>query len=153
MNKLIEVLENKEYRAFPISYWGRVIDSFKSMLLFYVIAILVITFLSSFTNALFFLWVLLLMNIVEYRKWTKGYISYIKRDNEKLKINYLLKDKMFHIEDVATSFSFEKKRVWYKIHGAVFFLRVRHNNEVIVKQFMIKDINEAAIDRMVEEFG
>lgn len=39
-------------------------------------------------------------------------------------ITYFVKDKEFNIEDNEMSFVFEKKNVWYKIYGRVFFFKL-----------------------------
>lgn len=154
MTKLILTLERKEFKAAYISYGNRIADRFKSTLVFYIIFIVGLAFLgSSLTDTFLILFFIVLLNTVEYRSWARGYITSIEKQDEKVLITYFVKDKEFNIEDDEKSFVFEKRNVWYKIYARVLFFQVKHKTNVIVKLFMVKDINEAVIDRMIEEFG
>ncbi|HTN38484.1 MAG TPA: hypothetical protein VL053_15495 [Arachidicoccus sp.] len=153
MNKLIVNFESGEYRTVYISYRCRIIDCFKSSLIFYIIFLLGFTIASNFIFALCVITFLLILHTVEYRKWSKGHISLIKKFNRKLKFIYFIKDKEFAIEDDVAAFLFEKKGVWYKINGGSPFLQIKYHGNVVVKQFTIRDIDEAVIDKIVEEFG
>ncbi|UAY56166.1 hypothetical protein [Arachidicoccus terrestris] len=154
MSKLVLTLYSNEFKAAYISYANRIADRFKSALVFYIILIIGSAFLRiSMIGVFIILFFIVILNIVEYRSWARGYITSIEKQDGKVLITYFVKDKEFNIEGDEKSFVFEKGSVWYKIYGRVLFFQVKYQANVIVKMFMVKDINEAVIDRMIEEFG
>lgn len=153
MDNLIEILNESEYKAAPISYYQRIVSSFKSSSIFYAFLIVIISFISSFINALYVFLFFFLLNLIEYGNWSKCYITFIKKTSDKLQISYYLKEDAKHIEDVNSSFAFEVKSVWYKIRGKTSFLEIKHNGTVIVKQFLIKNIDEKVLLKLTEQFN
>lgn len=153
MNKLIVNFENGEYKTVFASYYDRVVDCYKSTLIMYIIFFVGFTIVSDFVFSLCVIIFLLLVNTIEYRKWAQGYISRINENGGKLEISYFIKDKEYVVEDDPIAFQFKKKRVWYKINSGSPFLQIKHHGNVVVKQFTIGDIDEAVIDKIVEEFG
>lgn len=144
MNNFLELINDTEYKTVAIPYYERLLYNFKSIILFYLFLLIVISLLSSVINAFTVFFCLVLFNFIEYSNWTKYYICHIKREGQTLTINYFFKNEIRIIEDVFSAFSFELKRVWYK-KGKVIFLEVKHNDVTILKQFQINDIDEKVL--------
>lgn len=153
MNKLIVYFGNGEYRAGYISYHDRILECFKSSSVFYLIFLGGFFVVLSFAFACSIITFILFFHLLEFRSRSKGYISYINRSNGRLKLIYFNKDKQYVAEDDAAAFCIEKKKVWYKINGGAPFLQIKYHHNVIVKQFIVKDVDETIIERMIEEFG
>ncbi len=150
MGKLIEIINDHEYKATPLKYSKRVAHSFKTTVIFYAFIFIGIGVMSSFANAFYVLLFFFLLNLIEYSGWSKYYITHIEKSDGKLQIEYYDKDEMKSITDDLSTFSFEVKNVWYKIRGNTPFLVIRHGEEDIIKQFLIDDIDENAIKKLAE---
>lgn len=153
MKELIVNFVNEEYKTVFVSYHDRIVDCYKNTWIMYIIFFVGFTIASDFVFALCLIIFLLLVNTIEYRRWAQGYISRVNKNGVKLEIGYFIKDKEYFVEDDAITFQFEKRRVWYKINGGSPFLQINHQGNVMVKQFTIGDIDEAVIDKIVDEFG
>lgn len=153
MSKLVVSLENKEFIANYISYKSRILEDIIYYLIFYTMFVVLSTFLRKpLAGTLFILFFVVLFYTLESRSWAKGYITHIRKHDGKILVTYFIKDREFTIEDKATSFSFKKKHIWYKKGRSPFF-QVKHNGNVIVRLYPVKDIREAIFDKMIEEFG
>ena len=81
-------------------------------------------------------------------------LQHIVLSEGKLKVEYLQKDLSKTIEDERGKFFFEKNTVWYKSRGGKMkYLLIRHNDEVLLKQYPIADVDEALFDALIERFS
>jgi hypothetical protein len=151
MSKLIEVINDHEYKTVPLKYTQRVASFFKTTVIFYAFIFIGIGIGSSYANAFYVVLFFFMLNLMEYRKWGRYYITHIEKSEDKLRIEYYDKDELKIINDNLSGFSFEVKNVWYKIRGYTPFLIIRHGNDAI-RQFLIKDIDETAIKKIATEY-
>jgi hypothetical protein len=150
MQKVIEIVDDKEYRVRYLKYSQRVLSCFKTTFIFYFILLVVIGMMSSFINALYVIGFFFVLNFFEYRSWSRFFITSIRKTAGILYLEYYDGDEKKNIEGDIALFSFEVKRLWYKIRGDALYLAVTYQGELKLKQFLIEDVDEGVIRKVVD---
>lgn len=88
--------------------------------------------------------------LFEHLKWCRIYITNIVLTvDNKIKITYYDKDVLNEYSADLTSLSIDKKNVWYKTRGQVFYLVIQNlNDNFKISQYDICDWDETQIDRL-----
>ncbi|MCW3117947.1 MAG: hypothetical protein JWM28_2029 [Chitinophagaceae bacterium] len=73
--------------------------------------------------------------------------------HDKIIVDYLYKDVLKHIEGKPTDFTVSTQNIWYKIREEVKYLSIEHKSGVVVKQFMLKDIDEKTFSSILQFFA
>lgn len=153
MGKLIEVMNEFEYKAVKISYAKRVTLCFKTTIIFYAFIFMGVTIISSFVNAFYVVLFFFIFNLLEYRNWCRYYITHIKKSGNNVQIEYYDKNEQKNVDDTITTFTFKTNNVWYKIRGKAPFLVINHTETVVLKQFLFEDIDENVIKEITTLYG
>lgn len=153
MGTLIEIVNEHEFKATPVRYAQRVVLCFKTTIIFYAFIFFGIGIMSSFVNGLYVVLFFFILNLLEYRNWSRYYITHIKKSGNNLHIEYYDKDEQKVIEDTNTTFTFKTNNVWYKIRSNTPFLIISHAENTILKQFLITDIDESVIKKIASLYG
>jgi len=152
MEKLIEKFDGIEYRARHFSYFSRIISFFKSSLVFYILIVVVGGMLATYLSAILGLSFFLLFNIFEYSNWARYYLTHIERIEGKLTVEYYDRNSACIVVDDISSFSIKAKRLWYKVRSDAPYLEITHNGSLILRQFLMKDVDENIIKRIESNF-
>ncbi len=153
MGKLIIIQDTNEYKAKPLKYWERTTIWVKEACILYAVFLIGVSLISSFINAIYVLLFFLMLNLIEFRSWAKDYIIHIVRSDDSVEVEYHTKDHIRIVNGKLQDFMFEKRKVWYKIQREEVFLRIAFKDDTLIRQFMIKDIDEDVFDSIIRHFG
>jgi len=101
-----------------------------------------------YSGYLFFL----LFNIFEYSIWAGFFLTNIERIEGKLTVEYYDRNSACIVVDDISSFSIKAKRLWYKVRSDAPYLEITHNGSLILRQFLMKDVDENIIKRIESNF-